>query len=193
MKLLRLKKSNVYLLDGFPQSVKNGVLTYFIMGQGYKKTKAFEYVEGVEMPERWSKVINWLFVAKVFDQYGIEVAERYADCLTAGIVARQSARGYGLIYQKIKHLIDGNFNPEFFALMRCDYMLSCYGLFMLDIVGMDTAMGKIDPDYIPEQSKYKGRECSMKEYVTIKYGEQYARIIEAANSSETDNELKQAA
>lgn len=162
---------------------KNGSFEYFVSGEGWKKTKKFTVVDGVELPERWDKNLTWLDVARLYDQYGIEVANVYAECMTAGIVSKQTARGYGLIYGKIKHLIDENFDSKFFELLRCDYMLSCFGLFLLGIIGLDDKFGKMDSEYNPSDVKYKGKDCSMRQYVLQKYGQKYVDIIEAANKS----------
>ena len=184
MDLIRVKigKEFTYRLTGIRQEVKNGTFQYFTQGEGWKKTKRFEIMP-VQMPGRWD-VKSWLEIAKICDQYGIDVAEVYANALTAGIVARQTARGYHFIYSKIKHLIDENFNPEFFELLRCDYMLACFGLFAIDIVGLDQTFSKIDADYDAEKATYQGRPCSMREYVQIKYGDKYVEVIECANSTE---------
>jgi hypothetical protein len=168
-------------------------------------------------------------VAKFYDKYGIEVADRYASNKTAGIISRQTAIGYGKIYEKIKGVIDENFNPVFFEMMRCDYKLSCVGLYLFDIVGADKSFEefeKIIPDYLFGKSHgrfdwlnpvemgakawrfnesdpweydfskmpplkvydadactYNDEECSMKEYVQKRWGDQYVRAIEAVNNA----------
>lgn len=176
------KVKDVFYLDKFPQSVKNGTLEYCVQGQGYKKTKKFEVIESSDFLERGDKEVTWLYVAKMFDKYGIEVAEEYADCLTAGIVARQFAYGYGTIYQKIKHLLPIDWNDvKFFELLRCDYMMACFGMYSLDIIGLDAELSNMDSEYNATEATYKGVKVSMKEYVTQKYGKLYADIIEAAN------------
>jgi len=151
--------------------------------KGWKKTKKFSIVPGVDLPDRWDKSLNWLFVARMFDEYGIEVAERYANCMTAGIVARQTAYGYGMIYRKIKDLVTDDFDPKFFELLRCDYYLSCLGLFTFDIVGLDETFGKMDPEYLPAKSLYKNQKCSMKEYVLQKFGPLYVEVINRCNTN----------
>ena len=149
MKLIQFKanKQTVLVPDCYPFKIKNGVLEHFTrsIGGGWKKTKSYKIVEDVELPDKWDKSITWLDVAKFYDQYGIEVANVYADRLTAGIVARQTATGYGKIYGAIKHLIPDNFDVRFFELLRCEYMLSCFGMFLFDIVGMDDSLGKDGP------------------------------------------------
>ncbi len=142
-------------------------------------------------------------------------------------MSKQTAIGYGVIYENIKHLVDENFDPKFFEMMRCDYMLSSFGLFVFDIVGMDSAFEKMEtiiPEWLfddkshgrftynPHGSKawrfnegdewnydfekmpplkvydatactYKGKDCSMREYVAQRWGQKYVEIIEAANKT----------
>lgn len=51
MQLLKVK--DLYLPHCYPFEIKkNGQLEYFIYGQGWKKTKAFKIVEGVELPDK---------------------------------------------------------------------------------------------------------------------------------------------
>lgn len=202
---------------------KKETFEYFKYGSGWKKTKKYQVIDGVELPERWDKNLTWFDVAKLYDQYGINVANVYAECMTAGIVSKQTAIGYGKIYAKIKHLITDDFSPKFFELMRCDYTLACFGIYALDIIGMDASFEKMEtltPDWLyndkshgrwdhkphgsiawrlndsdnwcydftklPDlkvykamESLYKGKECSMKEYVLQKYGQLYVDAIEA--------------
>jgi len=181
MELLKVK--DLYLPNCYPSEVnKKGVLEYFIYGKGWQKTKSFKVIDGVSLPDRWSD-LTWLEIAELYDKYGLEVANQYAEKKTAGIVSRQTAKGYGLIYSKIKHIITDDFNPRLFELLRCDYMLSCFGVFILDIVSLDDQLGKLDPEYSPTTAKYKGCDCSMMEYVLQKFGQMYVDVIEAANQN----------
>ena len=186
MKLIKInhKGENLFLPNCYPSEIKkDGKLEFFIQGQGWQKAKKYEIVEGVELPERWDKNLTWLDVAKLYDQYGLEVANVYADCKTAGIISRQTTVGYGRIYSKIKHLIDDTFDPKFFELLKCDYTMSCFGFFLLDIVELDKKFEQMDVEYNSIAAMYKGKECSMSNYVLQKYGQKYVDIIEAANKN----------
>lgn len=179
MKAVKIKSGEVFLLR-FPQSIlKNGKLEYFVLGQGYKQTKSFEVFESEDLYEYYDKRINELYVAQMYDKYGIEVASEYADCLVAGIIARQTAYGFGIIYQKIKDILPSNFSNDFFKLLKCDYMLSCYGMYVLDIIKLDKMFSNLDAEYDNMACKYKGNSCSMNEYVKLKFGVEYANIIKA--------------
>ncbi|MFA5300810.1 MAG: hypothetical protein WC389_21680 [Lutibacter sp.] len=177
MKLIKVKTKEgvLYLLNNWPNTIKNGSLTYFVYGKGYLKTKSFELTE-IELPERYDKM-TWLQLCRIHEQYGIEVSLQYAECKIAGIIARQTILGKFALYEKIRDIIPENFD-EFFDIIPCDYMLSCFGIYVLDIIGLDDKLSKIDPEYNNIELKYKGVTCSMSEYITMKYGENYRNIVE---------------
>lgn len=181
MKLIKTKHKGVEytLCERWPVEIKKDTLHFFIKGLGWLKTKKFERLAD-ELPDlAGNKSINWLQIARYYDAYGIHVAEQYAECLTAGIVARQTANGYGLLYQKAKALITEDFDPEFFAMLKCDYMLACFGMYLLDTIRLDETLGKLDPEYSPDACLYKGEVCSMNQYVEKKYGKLYVEVIES--------------
>lgn len=151
------------------------------MGEGWKKTKAYQIVEGVAIPDKWSG-ISWLEIAQYYDEYGIEVAALYADTKTAGIVARQTAQCYGKIYQTIKDLIPPNFDNAFFECLSVDHYFACLGYIMFDIISTDNKLAKIDNDYNNKLATYKGVPCSMHEYIKEKYGVAYVEIINRLNA-----------
>lgn len=182
MKVVQLKKSGLYYILGegsMNEIDKNGLFNYFVRGNGWKKTKTFTVIEDDFLLNRDDKGIDELYIAKVFDKYGIDVAEFYAGCITAGIVARQKAYGCGLMYQKIKDILPKNFDNSFFKLLKCDYWLSCFGSYSLDIIWLDYYFSKQDSDYDNVKSTYKDKEnVSMSEYVALKYGDDYVKIID---------------
>jgi hypothetical protein len=182
MKVVQIKKSGLYLPLGggsMNEIDKKGNFNYFIRGNGWKKTKSFTVIEDDFLLNRGEDGINELYIGKVFDKYGIEVAETYANCITAGIVARQTAYGYGVLYQKIKNILPSDFDNSFFKLLKCDYWLACFGLFSLDIVWLDDYFMKNDVDYDNVKCTYKGTEnVSLREYITLKYGVEYANLID---------------
>jgi hypothetical protein len=188
MELIKAKigSQNMFLLNHYPSEIKNGKLEAFVRSaenhKGWQKIKKFSIVDGITLPDVWDKEVTWLDVAKFYDAYGIEVANQYAERKTAGIVSRQTARGFGLIYKAIKHVITPDFDPKFFELLKCDYMLSCFGLYAFDIIALDTKLGQLDADYDGVNSTYKGMPCSMKEYILQKYGQGCVDVIEAANT-----------
>lgn len=132
-------------------------------------------MEGVELPERWDPNITWLDIAKLFDQYGIEVANCFAECKTAGIVSRQTAKAYGKIYQAVKDL--PGLTNALFENLCFDFMFSSFGLFTFDVMATDQRLSDNDPDYSSENCTYKGEPCSMQEYVAIRFGQEAVNII----------------
>lgn len=176
MEVISINKGKTFLLNRWPNVIKKDQLTYFIYGEGYKKTKSFKVLPDVSLPDRREK-LSWLELCKIHDQYGIEVSSVYAECKTAGIIARQTIKGYYAMYSKIKDIIPDNFD-EFFDLLRVDYMLSCFGMYSFDIVRFDSNMDQIDPDYDSVNCKYMDKECSISEYIRIKYGDLYCTIID---------------
>lgn len=161
----------------FSKEIKNGILTYFKYGEGYKKTKAFNIINDDELLELFDKNINELYVAKITSKYGVNVGSEYANRLVAGIIANQTAKGLCYIYEKIKDILPENFNNDFFKLLKCEYLFSCYGIYELDIIQLDKTLSKLDPNYDNEDCTYNNNICSMNEYITLKFGEPYSNII----------------
>jgi len=181
MRLLKVK--DIYLPDCYPSEAKGDTVDYFIYGQGWKKKKKFKVVEGVDLPER-HEILSWFDIAILYDKYGIEVANQYAERKTAGIVSRQMARSYGYIYGAIKDILPDNFDKRFFDCLCCMWEAACFGLFIFDISATDDKLGDIDKKYKPLTCTYttmKGedmKEVSMKKYVDLKYGQDYSAIID---------------
>ena len=176
MKIFKTKDGN--FLDRFPQEVKtdkNGKLRleYFVKGKGYKKTVKFEEIADIEF-----KNVSWFEVAKITDKYGLNVGAEFAELKTAGIVARQRARGHCAIYRTIKDIIPENFNEDFFDCLNCTYTVACMGVDDFDIGTTDDNLAVIDPEYDSLECTYKGKQISLDDYVTEKYGKEYSEIIE---------------
>ena len=70
MKVVKVKRKKEILFfpNTFPQGVKGQSFEYFIRGEGYKKTKAFEFLNE-EIPERWSG-LSWLEIMYIHEKYG---------------------------------------------------------------------------------------------------------------------------
>jgi hypothetical protein len=178
---ITLKKNetvNVFVYDSdYKKALAKGTLDYWIRGIGHKKTKKFELI--AELPERWAgSDMSWMQVAAYTDQYGLNIGEGYADCKTAGIIARQTAAGYCEIYKKCKHLLKPE-HEKFFAMLRCDYMLSCVGVYLLDIIRLDEALAEADGEYNHSEATHQGSSISMSDYVKVKFGQEYVDIINA--------------
>ena len=190
MKIFKInsKEGIIYRMDIFPTSLSkdNKTIEFVTYGSGHRKTRKFEALE-VELPDRGDK-LSWLEICKIHESYGIGISEEYANEKTAGIVARQTILGKYSLYNKIKDIIptDTNFN-SFFELLKCDYMLSCFGLFLLDIIELDNILSSLDPDYDNNKATYKGETCSMNQYINQKYGAAYSAVIEKLLESASDS------
>lgn len=177
-----IKTKDYYLPHCWPCEIKpNGKLEYFIMGKGWQKTKSFKIVEGVDLPDNRSE-LSWLEIAVLFDKYGLEVANVYAERKTAGIVSRQTAIGYGKIYAAIKDIVNvDEVDNNFFECLSFDYMSSCFGLFIFDIVATDKKLASKDKDYDHVNATYKGERISMRDYVRLKYSRKAVELIDKLN------------
>jgi len=51
------------------------------------------------------------------------------------------------------------------------------GRFELDIIELDELFSKYDADYDADNASYKGKTCSMSQYVTLKYGKEANELI----------------
>lgn len=179
MELYYLPTKRLYLPNCYPVEQNGKKLKYFIYGEGWKQTTSFKRVEGISLPDKWDSNITWLQIAKWWDQYGIEVANVYAEKKTAGIVSRQTARGVGIIWRTIKKLAPENFDEAFFNCLSADYMMACFGLFLFDLTKTDGNFSLLDNEYKSNECTYKRKTCSMMEYVQQKWGCNYFQMIEA--------------
>lgn len=122
--------------------------------------------------------LSWLAICKLADKYGKDVGVMLAKYKVAGIVAKQFFNSYNTIYQKIKNDLPADFDESFFDLMKCSYKLATLGIYLLDIVELDEGLSRADPDYDCVECLYKGKNVSMKDYVNLRYGTDYVKIIE---------------
>lgn len=176
MALIIFKTKDRYVAEN--RSSRNAdVLEYFVPGEGWKKTKKFTKVE-TDLPEdRWTQM-SWLKLVMIFNEYGIDVADYYARHKTVADSSRRKVRNYAAVYACIEDLIPVDFNEVFFECLKCDGMLSVFGLDVFDIVQTDKSMSEQDPDYNDVLATYKGEQVSMRQYVLLKYGDVYAQIID---------------
>jgi len=173
MKLVKtLSDGKIYPL-AFPQEIVGRKLTYF--NEGYKKTTRFEILNDV-IPDGKK---NWLELAQLADKYGIIIGKYLASEKVAEIIAFSRISGYLYVYQKIKSIIPDDFSPDFFEAMKVDYKLAIFGLYTFDICAFDEWLSKQDSEYDHINCLYKGKETSMEEYISHKYGNDYVNIIKA--------------
>lgn len=175
---IRRKDGHIFIPHHHPSNITNNGknLKYWIYGEGHKRTSSFEILPE-ELPDRWGQ--PWLDIMYIHKKYGINVSEAYAECKVAGIVARQNLNSRYALFRKASHLLNPETDREFFELIRPEYMSSCFGLYMIDIVATDKQFSKADPEYDFENATYRGESCSQEEYVRRKFGERYVAIINA--------------
>lgn len=175
---IRRRQGNVFVPHCFPSKITNEgkTLEYWIRGEGYKKTTSFEILPE-ELPNKWDR--PWLDIMYIHEKYSINVSETYAECKVAGIVARQNLYSRYALFQKARHLLNPETDREFFELIRTEYLSSCFGFYMIDIVATDKQFSEADPEYDSENATYRGESCSQEEYVRRKFGERYVAIINA--------------
>lgn len=162
----------------FPSKITNHgkTLKFWIRGEGHKRTNSFDILPE-ELPNIWGE--PWLDIMYIHEKYGINVSEEYAGCKVAGIVARQNLYSRYALFQKARHLLDLDTDRKFFELIKTEYLSSCFGLYMIDIVATDKEFSKVDPEYDSENATYRGETCSQEEYIRRKFGDRYAAIINA--------------
>lgn len=175
---VRRRQENVFVPHCFPSKITNNgkTLKYWIRGEGHKKTNSFDILPE-ELPDRWG--LSWLDIMYIHEKYGINVSEVYAGCKVAGIVARQNVYSRYALFQKARHLLNLETDREFFELIKTEYLSSCFGLYMIDIVATDKELSKTDPEYDSENATYRGETCPQEEYVRRKFGERYVAIVNA--------------
>lgn len=174
---VRHRNGNVFVPHRYPSNITNNgkSLSYWIYGEGYKRTNSFEMMDE-KLPDRRA-CLPWLDIMYIHDKYGINVSDEYADAKVPGIVSRQNIRSRYALFEKARHLLNPETDREFFDLIKPEYMSSCFGLYMIDIVATDKNFSKADPEYDSENATYKGQPCSMGKYVETKFGERYSAII----------------
>ena len=180
MKVIRVRRrqGNVFVPHCFPSKITNNgkTLKYWIRGEGHKRTNSFDILPE-ELPNIWS--LPWLDIMYIHERYGINVSEEYAWCKVAGIVARQNLYSRYALFQKARQLLNPETDREFFELIKAEYLSSCFGLYMIDIVATDTQFSEADHEYDSENATYRGESCSLEKYVRRKFGERYVAIINA--------------
>jgi len=170
------KNGVTYRMNRFHQNLKNGVLEYFVDGEGHKKTKSFSVINA-DIPEVGE--LSWLSICKIHDAYGLDVSNEYAEQKVAGIVSKQYMLSKYALYSKAKELLDTIENVDsFFEILYCDYFLAMVGMYSLDVIGLDEYLDKADSDYDSTLCLYKENPTSTREYIAIKYGERYAELID---------------
>lgn len=159
------KQGETYVIKDWCAEIdKQGRLSYFTYGKGYRKTKSFELVD-VELPLKK----DGLYIGEIFAKYGADVASRI--CEDSFGCCKMSADswvyGFGLAYNVAKeHFAEkmGEIPTEITNNIRC-----FFGLF--DVEFLEKQLMALDKEYNGYECTYKGEtNVSMSDYIERKYG-----------------------
>lgn len=124
--------------------------------------------------------MSWLEICYLASKYSIELGEDLSVYKVAIYAALRMFYGYYANYKKLVDMINpkNQQDRDFFEMMRCDSKLAFFQVYSLDVIDMDNMFDKMDDDYDSNEATYKGRQCSMHDYVKIKYGIRYSWMIQ---------------
>ena len=181
VELFKLYNGNYYLKWSTKCSiVKGGKVEYYdTVCDTWKRTKKFSVIT-VPYNEIYideNSDLSWYHICTLADKYSESLGLDLAFTMAAGIVAGNLFKCHFTIYKKIKNLIPSNFNIHFFDVLTCNPTLMHVGMISFDIVWIDKAFSLMDRDYDNEKATYKGKSCSMNDYINKKYGVKYSNIV----------------
>ena len=165
----------INFLNRYPQEINGDQLTYFLPGEGYKKTKKFK-ISNVELPDLTN--LYWYEIAQIYDQYGYNIAVEYAEQKTAGCIAGRYTMAYYQIYKRAESILTKL--PDaitFFESLPIDYVMAIFGRGSIDIIKYDRELSIENPAYNSDNCTYNGQKCSLSEYIAIKYSPLHAEAI----------------
>lgn len=180
MKIVKIKRKKeiLYFPLSYPHEIVGQSFKYFITGEGYKKTKVFEILDE-ELPDNRNNTLSWLEIMYIHEKYGLSCSIIYAKSKCPACVATENTLYRYELFQKAKHLINRETDAEFFDMVQINCMLAKLDMYVIDLVSTDDELGKKDAKYKPKQALYHGKPCSINEYIKQKFGERYARIVDA--------------
>jgi hypothetical protein len=174
MQIYRIKTKDGFIhvrKDWSTEINKSRQLSYFVYGQGYKKTKRFELIEVDLLPKK-----DALYIGEVASTYGDDIAsylcEQAFGCCTI------SAQNWTPYFKHIYKIAKENFTEDEFDNISRDVVNNFRGFFgCLDTPFLDEALSRLDSDYDCNECTYKGKNVSMAEYIQEKYGETTVKLI----------------
>lgn len=167
----------LYKINGETYIPKNegsntgGKLTYFVKGEGHHTTRNFEVIDVDIEPKK-----DALYIGKIAKEYGYAVATSLCE-ETFGC-CRDSAENWVVTFQyAYETAIENNIDPSQVAVEVTNNFRGFFGA--LDIIFLESKLAGLDNEFEPSRCRYKGKEnVSTKEYITEKYGESTALLIE---------------
>jgi hypothetical protein len=181
MEVYRIKKwgdrPETYVKKSWCTTIdKQGRLSFFVYGKGYRKTKAFELINA---PIDENKK-DGLYVGEIATKYGhdiaTEVCENAFGCCK--ISAQHWVGMFKIAYQTaIENLTETEISQVSRDVVNLFRPFSIFPVLEIDF--LDRELAKLDPEYNNAKCTYKGKEnVSMKAYITEKYGKATMKLIE---------------
>lgn len=177
MQLYRINPTNsksnpIYVIaDNCTNTIKNGTLTYFKQGEGYKTTKRFKLIDADIEPRK-----DALYIGKVAHEYGNGVAAQL--CENAFGCCSMSADEWTTLFeyaytQAVEHAI----NPSDVALEVANNIRTFFGSINLSF--LEAKLAECDCEFRPSRCEWGNRtNVSTKQYIAEKYGKASADFIE---------------
>lgn len=179
--LIKLFNGNYHLKWSAKCSMKkqNFVEYYDTEQKKWRTTKRFSLLKVPynEIYNGTNMNMTWFHVCKLAEKYSKTLGVDLAYTMVAGIIAEDFFNCHYKIYEIIKDIIPPNFNERFFNSLTCNTMLMSVGYITLDTVAIDKNLASLDDDYDDDEATYKGKECSMKDYIDKRYGKPYSKIM----------------
>lgn len=172
MELYKINNGKTYILKNeWSNEIKNGKLTYFVKGVGYRTTKNFEIIDVVIEPKK-----DALYIGKIAKEYGLAVAAYL--CEEAFGCSQMSAENWVVTFQcAYETAVENNIDPSQVAVEVANNFRGFFS--MLDVTFLESKLAELDNEFEPSRCRYKGKEnVSTKEYIAEKYGEPTALLIE---------------
>jgi len=163
-----VRSRKLYFPCKFPQEVFgiNDTLRYFIYGEGYKKTRAYDIVE-IEIPTTKDNIQD---IRETYNKYGKQICMEYLitnnsiywkrDMLSTAINTTMTSK-------------DANYLVETFKLFSWSALFTCFGLVLPNVVGLDNHMIKNFGYDI------KASGMSLREFIIDKFGQEaHDKLVE---------------
>ena len=166
------KSNPIYVIaDDWTNTVKDGTLTFFKKGEGYKKTKHFKLIDADIEPRK-----DALYIGKVAHEYGNGVAAQL--CEDAFDCCRMSADEWTTLFEyAYTQAVEHGINPSDVALEVANNIRTFFG--SINLPFLEAKLAEIDHEFKPRRCEWGNRtNVSTKQYITEKYGKTSADFIE---------------
>jgi hypothetical protein len=152
-----------------------GSIEFFVRGMGWVKTKHFTEIDAdIDMDTK-----DALYIGQIANEYSDAVAEEV--CINAFGCCKMNADSWVRMFGRMYTIAKKNMTDEEIAKISrevCNAIRGDYWFGLVDIISLDQSLSRMDSDYNCVEATYKGEPISMRDYVTLKYGEHTSRFIE---------------